>query len=713
MPKINTFFYIFALLMAFLISLGTPRVHAAEWRESDNHRFRVFLGSYDDARLYGAFAFELKGKWKTYWKNVGDAGLPLKVRQFIYEGASHDGAQDVVVHWPAPKRFFYQEGLYSYVYGPQVVIPFSFRNRSGGKDVKIRLVGEYSVCDVLCVPYSFDETLEASFDARRVEADRAIGAALQHVPKNAPDPQALDVNITADRNIVNISFRSISFRPETLGRVRDVLVDGGDTSLRAPKIVSDGDKISALFNYQTFGKKPKGSPFDEVIKKIKTILVQTDRGTFRLLGGVDPPPPLAASEMMLWPFILILASAFLGGLILNIMPCVLPVISLKLVQMTQPATSLGLRAQLGWTILGLMLSFVLLAAIVYGLQQSGEIVGWGFHFQQPVFVLFMMSVLLFFAFAQMEFLKLGFASSVQGGVDRFLDRFHPDRPVFHIFYGGVIALLATPCTAPFLGSAVGFALTQSFAVIFLVFAAIGLGLALPLLVLLIWPHWGHIMPRAGRWTVYVRNVAAVLLYGSALWLLWVAAGQLGSAWAISFFVMIHAALLILSQAGLRYGRYAAFGRYTAFGRYAAFGMILAAIMAPLLLSPTPSIVSLTEDDGLVWHRFNEQALNEHRQSGKIVFVDISADWCLTCKYNKANVLRDGEVRAALGGRDVYLMAGDLTRVDQEITRFIRKEGRAGIPFNGFYGRHRKKILSEILTKKNFLNDLEAIKANNY
>ncbi len=686
MAKINPIFCILPLLVLLISG-----AQAGSWRESDNHRFRVFLGSYDEERLYGGFAFELKGNWKTYWKNAGDAGLPLKLRK---------ASSDVMIHWPSPRRFFYQDGLYSYVYDKQVVIPFSFPHPNSGKGVKLRIIGEYSVCDVLCVPYTFDETLEIPVAARRADEDQSIRHALGEMPKNVAQDDALDVVLAADRNIINVSFRA-----QQLGAVRDVMIDGGDLSLRAPKIIADGDKVSALFDYQAFSKKQTRSPLENITQEIKTILVQTDRGTFQIFGAAPTTITPAAPEMMLWSFILILASAFLGGLILNIMPCVLPVISLKLAQMTLPAASLSLRAQLGWTVFGILLSFVLLAAIVYVLQQAGEIVGWGFHFQQPVFVLLMMSVLLFFAFAQLGFLRLGFASSVQGGINQWLDRFQPDRPAFHIFYGGVIALLATPCTAPFLGSAVGFALTQSFAVILLVFVSIGLGLAVPLLILLAWPGWandgsGHGL-RASRWTVYVRNFAAILLYGSALWLLWVSSGQLGLGWALGFFVTLHAALLILALADRRAAR------------YAAAGIIFAVVVSPLALPSSPIVARVVEDDGLVWHIFSEAEFKTQRQKGKIVFIDISADWCLSCQYNKANVLLDDEVRTALGSADVYLMSGDLTKVNDKITSFIRKEGRGGIPFNGFYGRARKEILSEILSKKALLKSLEAIRANNY
>ncbi len=688
MAKINLFFFIFFFIASLLIFSAAASYQAQA--AADNHKFRIFLGSYDNARIYGGFAFELKGKWKTYWKNAGDAGLPLKVR-----AASHD----ISIHWPAPSRFFYQDGIYSYVYGDQVIIPFSFPNPHPQQDVKLRVAGEYAVCDVVCIPYTFDEQLALPFGARRAAADDDVQRALRQAPIKPAAQDDFGLNIKADRNIVHISFRAASF-----GKVRDVLVDAGDVSLRAPKLIFDGDEVSALLAYKNFTDASAGAPPQEIIKKIKTILVQTDRGTFQIFGQIfdqvfGAPSPLSSFlfDEALWPFLIILASAFLGGLILNIMPCVLPVISLKLVQMTQPTHRLSMRAQLGWTIFGILLSFILLALLVYGLQQAGEIVGWGFHFQQPVFVLFMMSVLLLFAFAQMDFLQLDFMSKVQSGANFWLDRFQPERPAFHIFYGGAIALLASPCTAPFLGSAVGFALAQSLAVIVAVFFAIACGLAMPWMILWLWPQGRNFLPSSVRWTVFVKNFAAFLLYGSALWLLWVAAGQIGVWAAFGFFVAFHVALLLLA------------GTRSPLRRYAALGIIFAAIAVPAFV-PLTSPERTLRQDGLVWHFFSERDLEAQRRSGKIIFMDISADWCLTCKYNKVNVLLDEEVRAALGGGDIYLMAGDLTNVNEDITRFIRKQGRGGIPFNAIYRRGGREILSEILSKRALLEGLASARA---
>ena len=381
-------------------------------------------------------------------------------------------------------------------------------------------------------------------------------------------------------------------------------------------------------------------------------------------------------------FAAMLVAAFIGGLILNVMPCVLPVLALKLYALNQEPNKQSL-----WLIAGIVLAFNVFALLIYILQQGGNVIGWGFHFQQPIFVLFMMSLLLFFVFMQAGKLQLNLG--LETFSNKMLDRFSSNTALSNLFYGAVIVLLATPCTAPFLGSAVAFALTQGLLTISAIFTSIALGLSLPWIVFMFFPRFiesAIALIRRRDISKFFYYFVAALLYGSALWLLYVLSSQIGLLAAVGAFVAIHFILFFWQKIVLA----------------PAF---LALVIALPLILPEPEIIIKTET--LKWHTFNESKIKTQQALGKKVFVDITAAWCITCQYNKANVLLDEEVQQRLSQRDIYLMRGDLTKPNKVITNFIKSHQRIGIPFNALYTKGSVYLFSEILDKKTLL-----VKLNN-
>lgn len=402
-------------------------------------------------------------------------------------------------------------------------------------------------------------------------------------------------------------------------------------------------------------------------------------------------------------FGLMIGGAFIGGLILNFMPCVLPVLALKFYAINRNAGDEGLKArtQTAWLIAGIIISFNLFAGLVYGLKQAGAVIGWGFHFQQPIFVLAIMVLLLFFVFLQLGYLTIDkIGTTGQGFANRVLYRWGGDKAIANLFYGGLIVLLATPCTAPFLGSAVAFALTQNLATISIIFTSIGFGLAMPWILFLILPIKDAKIFNSGDYkniTKIVFYVMTALLYGSALWMLFVLAGQLGAFLAVALFLLLHF--------GLFFWQY--LNRFNWQLKILAPLAILAIIISPLILPK--NLENKSNFDVLTskmnWHQLDPKQIRVQASKGKIVFVDITADWCLTCQFNKANILLDKEVQVRLAQKDIYLMRGDLTKPNSRITKFLKSQGRIGIPFNAIYNKHQRIILSEILDKKTLLDGL--------
>lgn len=382
-------------------------------------------------------------------------------------------------------------------------------------------------------------------------------------------------------------------------------------------------------------------------------------------------------------FVSIMGAAFVGGLILNVMPCVLPVLALKFYALSQSKQE---RAGSLWLVAGIFFSFFAFAVLVYVLQQVGVAVGWGFHFQQPIFILAMMTLLLFFALASGRF-----SFGLENRATHFLTKLEGKNAGVpaNLFYGALIVLLATPCTAPFLGTALAFALTQGLLTIVAIFTAIALGLALPWFAFALFPSAAQKMlarVQGGPAASIFSSLTLALLYGSALWLLFVLMDQIGTAPALLSFVALHGILFFSQRL-----------------RFATPVLVALVLALPLVLPAPPPAPTLATT--LPWQPFNERAIKIHTAQGKKVFVDITAKWCITCQFNKTNVLWDKQVSARLKQSDIVLMQGDLTRPNPRLLAYLKKNGRIGIPFNALYDQGGIHLFSELLDKKTLLTQL--------
>jgi suppressor for copper-sensitivity B len=378
--------------------------------------------------------------------------------------------------------------------------------------------------------------------------------------------------------------------------------------------------------------------------------------------------------------------ALLGGFILNLMPCVLPVLSIKLLGLVEHAGRPrgAVRATSLATASGVVASFLALAALLIGLKAAGIAVGWGLQFQQPAFLAAMIVLLTLFACNLWGFFEIGlpgWAGSLGAGT---ADR-RDDNLAGNFAAGAFATLLATPCSAPFLGTAVGFALASGPLEILAVFAALGVGLALPYLLVAAVPATARLLPRPGRWMLTLRRALGLLLVGTALWLLWVLRAQAGDGAAMLVAVLVGAGGLLLR-----------FARRPLLRRAAVAASLLAAVPAAALFAggAAPKGVSV---EG--WASFDRDAIDRLVAEGKTVFVDVTADWCLTCQVNKKLVLQTEAVRALLTRPDVVAMRADWTRPDERIAAYLRSFGRYGIPFNAVYGPGAPTgvALSELLT----------------
>ncbi|MBX6323710.1 MAG: thioredoxin family protein, partial [Rhodospirillaceae bacterium] len=393
-----------------------------------------------------------------------------------------------------------------------------------------------------------------------------------------------------------------------------------------------------------------------------------------------------------------LGAALLGGLVLNLMPCVLPVLSLKLLGVLGlgGAARAVVRRSFLATAAGILTAFLALGGVLAVLKAGGAAVGWGIQFQQPAFLVAMAFVLVLFAcnlWGWFEVPLPRWASAVAAGGGE------GDRhgSLAGAFMTGLLAtLLATPCSAPFLGTAVGFALSQGTGEILSIFAVLGLGLALPYLGVAALPRLATALPRPGRWMLVLRRVLGVGLLGTAVWLLSVLSAEVAPAAAAVVAALLAAAALALAlRPRLPQGARLATPALVAL-------LAAAALVAPGRLgepAATDGGAPRADAAGAHWRPWDPAAIPGLVAQGNVVFVDVTADWCVTCQVNRRLVLEDAAVAARLGGPGVVTMLADWTRPSEAIAGYLASFGRYGIPFNVVYGpgAPRGIMLPELLS----------------
>ena len=410
-----------------------------------------------------------------------------------------------------------------------------------------------------------------------------------------------------------------------------------------------------------------------------------------------------ATEGAAGTFILLLSALF-GGLILNLMPCVLPVLSLKLFSLIKQAGESRKRLLvLGTsTTLGILASFWALAGIVAAVKAGGGNAGWGMQFQSAGFIAFMVVILSAFA---MSFFGV-FEIWLPGSATTKMDKAGRKQGFWGAFFtGALLVLLSTPCSAPFLGTAMGFAFTASTPVLFLFFTAAGVGLALPYMLVSAFPKVLKVFPKPGAWMVTLQKIMGVLLLGTVVWLLWVVHEQAGNVG-----VGIFAAISLLSIAmSFAIGNIAppgvAFFRevLSVGGAVVILAVIWFAFASPKFEAEVDAIfkarsVQLVTEDG--WYRYTPELIEELAKSGRTVFIDATADWCLTCKANEAAVLNREDFKHAMDSLNVARVKADWTRETPEVTALLRSMGKSGVPAYAIYpaGDASKQIvLPELLT----------------
>ncbi len=393
--------------------------------------------------------------------------------------------------------------------------------------------------------------------------------------------------------------------------------------------------------------------------------------------------------------------ALLGGAILNIMPCVLPVLSIKLISIINHSNTpiKQIRFAFFATILGILSCFVFFALSATLIKITGNAFGWGLQFQDPNFLIILILILTFFIGNLSGVFEISFNQVLATVLNRKISDLSEQKNIFMTnFLSGILAvLLATPCSAPFLGSAISFALTQKLHTIFIIFFAIGLGFASPYIAFLITPKLVYLLPKPGAWMNKIKQLMAIFLAATVLWLLYILSDNLGKGSALLIATL---SLLLLLSVKIKY----------LFLKFLTISTVLITIFSiPTEVKNKP--IKRISNDQMFWQEFDEKLLESFIAEGQTVIVDITADWCITCKFNKINVLEDEEVVEKLKQANIITMRGDITKPNQVIMDFLHKNGRFAIPFNAVYGPNAKDglLTSELLNKKELLKLIDQAK----
>lgn len=656
-----------------------------------------------------ALHFKIEKGWHLYWKNAGDAGFPPNVKWQLPAGFKVGELQ-----FPTPQKIEEAE-VVAFGYTDELVLLAELTLPATlPKDLTIAAELDWLVCKESCVPGSARVALDLrSLSTPALETARTL---IQKARAALPEPLERS-GLTLSRAAFDGKTITLSFGGQHSLPIRDFFPEPHDQFLfRFKEFKVEGQTVTMPVTAQ--GRLPENTLVKGVllvgeqgyaVSATLAIASSAPAGESRLL---EQEFHTAAADTATLPIGLALLFAVIGGLILNIMPCVLPVLSLKvmgLVQSAHQGKADSLKHGLAFT-LGVLVSFWILALLVVLLQQAGEQVGWGFQFQSPMFVLVMILVMFVFGLNLLGVFEFS-APSVSGELGQTLMR----SDLRSSFANGVLATtLATPCTAPFLGTALGFAFSQPPLVIFFIFTAVGVGLALPYLVLALKPEWLKFVPKPGAWTYRFKQAMSFLLFATVIWLLSVLGGQLGIEGIV-------ATLVLLLAVGIGCWLIGQFIDWQASRWRRAVVWTLALLIVGLTYFiafernlnwravKTLASSNAVRTTKIAWQPFSLQTIETAVQSGKTVFVDFTAEWCFTCKVIEKTVLETDAIERKMEELGIVAVRADWTNRNDEITRLLKKFGRSGVPLYVVFpsGRLNEPIvLPEVLTPEMLIEAFE-------
>jgi thiol:disulfide interchange protein len=631
--------------------------------------------------------------WHTYWKNPGDSGLPT-----TFEWKLPAGFTAGEIEWPTPQKLPIGP-LLNYGYEGRLLLPVTVKVPEGfaGDTLAVKLHADWLVCKEVCIPESGE--FELAVPARAATAGHAaeFQAAAARLPQQVAGAQA-SAKLEGDKLVVRIAGLPAAWQgqaleafPETAGVLQNAAKpetawQGGEWQARIAVDPQRSASPQAMPVVLTRAGAPAGLRVD--VKMTTPWPAVAEAAPLPSLGAGTVATPAAPAETRGLGLVLLFALA--GGLLLNLMPCVFPVLSLKVIGFASAAHDRRrlLAGGFAYTA-GVVLSFVALAGLLLVLRAGGEQLGWGFQLQQPAVV----------AALAVLFTLIGLNLAGVFGLGNVLPSSWASaqarHPLVDALLTGVLAVaVASPCTAPFMGASLGAAVTLPAPQALAVFAALGLGMALPYLAASAWPALARALPRCGVWMQHFKTLMAFPMFATVVWLVWVLGQQAG----IDGAAALLATLLAVAFAAWALGSPTLGPKARrGFGALAVMLLAAAAIWALPALREGPSAATRTAEGD--WEPWSAARVQELAAQGRPVFVDFTAAWCVTCQINKRTTLQRAEVKEDFARHRVALLRADWTRRDPAITAELARLGRSGVPVYALYapGSKGPSVLSEILS----------------
>lgn len=647
--------------------------------------------------FYVGLKFTMQGEWHTYWNNPGDTGLPAIFKWDLPEGFK---VSDII--WPTPHKIFI-EPLINYGYKGETILMAKITppaNLVENDIYNIKLKADYLICEEICIPGSGEystQVIGSGETTYRVDHKPLFDKIRSELPQEI----LTDFKVYSDNDSYYIGIPTnqtpalpLTFIPAN----EDVIIDSADQDIYK----TESEYIITILKDTYTGNENK--------PRLQGLLLsgsgeQETAYTFDVAVSNDAPPAPPMGELFntnstnsltssdtysssVNTFIIAIWFAFIAGLILNLMPCVLPVLSLKVVHMIEQAHNKKALKHGAVFTMGVLTTFWAMAVTLIALKSSGEALGWGFQLQSPVFVSLLALFLVLIALDFFGVFEIG--TSMTQLENTIKDK----RGYSESFMSGIlITIVATPCTVPFMGGAVTFALTKGAIEMVTIFTAMGIGLASPYLLFTAFPKFMHFLPKPGRWMVTFKQLMGFPVLATAIWLVWVYSKQTD----IDALFTLVTGLFVVSFGAWIYGRFGHIGAHN-FTRVIA----LLVFLTSLLFAAFSGITSDEKPIELKWGKWSPEAVEGSLELGTPVFVNFTADWCVTCKFNEKLTLSSPKVHKTLELNNVALYKADWTTYDKEITQALDKFGRKGVPLYVVYPLGQPEnpiILPQLLTEE--------------
>ena len=656
---------------------------SSDWAISEKSKVRLIspmTASNNNNQLILALEYELEEEWKTYWKSPGGGGFPQKI---IWNNSSN--VKDIKILWPEPIEFEIL-GLKSIGYKDKVIFPLIVDIEDNQKQTNLNLNINYLVCRDICIPGNADIFLDLpSGDGEYTDYFFEIEKVLSTTLNN-------NIDFTP---ISNFSFNAIQNNNDVIFDIEITTSSFFDdpkifihTPFGLPVVEPinnyslDFQKLKTSFNFRLDQFNEKKFPIE--------IFFYDNNHSFKVEKNVEienVDKNISTNNSLLY----LLLISLLGGFILNLMPCVFPVLSLKLLSVINTEDK-KIKSSFFITVLGIITSFLILGSFFAILKQINISISWGMQFQEPYFLMFILTIISMFFVNTLGLFQINLpsflsSSKILNSGNNFYTK--------NFFNGFFATLLATPCSAPYLGTAVTAAFTQSTTYLFLIFFFMGIGMSLPYLIIAFFPGLISFLPRSGKWMIYFKYFLSILLFITIVWLLSILNNYFNY-----FFIVTFTVLLILISAILKFRIYQT-------------PLIISLIIIFFLTPYLNSFQKINEENykSNNWLDFNSKSIPEIIANNEIVFLDITADWCITCKFNKINVLNSKTVSDFFDSQEVTLIKADWTQPNEKINKFLKKYNKFGIPFNAFYSSKFPEgiVMNEILTEKQIFETYNKVK----